>query len=61
MHKIKLNENVTKIMEINMNTDHIFKMNATVIEKYEHIKYLGFMADKKLKLNEHIYYMCKII
>ena len=44
-----------------MNSDELFEINDSVIEKVEHIKYLGFVIDKKLNLNEHINYTCKKI
>lgn len=61
MNKLKLNENKTKIIEINMSTEVIFKINDQIIEKVEYIKYLGFVIDKKLKFKEHIDYTCKKI
>ena len=61
MNKLKLNENKTKIMDINMYTIDIFKINDWVLDKVEHINYLGFIIHKKLKMNEHIEYMCKKI
>lgn len=61
MNKLKLNENKTKIMEINMDNSSVFKINNTVIEKVEKIKYLGFIIDKKINLKEHIDYICKKI
>ena len=54
MNKLKLNENKTKLMQINMNNELVFKLNIQVIETVTQIKYLGFIIDKKLKLNEHI-------
>ena len=59
MKKLKLNENKTKIMEINLNSEEIFKINDTVIERVEYIKYLDFIIDKKLNFNEQIDYLCK--
>ena len=55
MNKLKLNENKTKLMQINMNNELVYKINNQVIETVNKIKYLGFIIDKKLKLNEHIY------
>ena len=40
-----------------MNFDEVLKINETVIEKVEHIKYLGYIIDKTLNLNEHRLYM----
>ena len=37
MNKFKLNERKTKIMEVNLNSDEVYKM------KVEHIKYPGFI------------------
>lgn len=59
MNKLKLNENKTKIMEINMNSDELFKINDEIIEKVEHMSYLGFIIDKDLKFKKHIDYICK--
>ena len=42
MNEVKLNENQIKIMEINLNSEEIFKVNDTVIEKVAYIEYLGF-------------------
>ena len=47
MNKIKLTENKTKIIEINMNSDKVFKLN-TVTEKVEHIKYLHICSRRGL-------------
>ena len=44
MNKLKL--------EINLNSEEIFKINDTLIEKVECIKYLGFIIDKKLNFNK---------
>lgn len=61
MNKLKLNENKTKLMEINMNNESVFKINNEVIEKVNEIKYLGFIIDKQLKFKEHMEYICKKI
>lgn len=61
MNKLKLNENKTKLMEINMTSETIFEINDEIIEKVKHIKYLGFIIDKELKFKEHMEYMCKKI
>lgn len=61
INKLKLNENKTKIMEINMTGDENFEINGNTIEKVPHIKYLGFIIDNKIKFNEHIDYICKKI
>ena len=44
---------------MNLNSEEIFKINDTVIEKVEYIKYLGFIIDKKLNFNEQLDYLCK--
>lgn len=59
MNKLKLNENKTKILEINTRNNKIFKINNRVIEKVDQIKYLGFIIDKELKFKTHIDYICK--
>ena len=46
MNKLKLNENKTKLLEINMNNNILFKINNVIIEKVNSIKYLGFIIDK---------------
>lgn len=61
MNKLKLNENKTKIMEINMTSNMTIEINNKIIEKVESIKYLGFVIDKNLKFKEHIDYICKKI
>lgn len=61
MNKLKLNESKTKIMEINMNCNVIFKINNETIEKVKQIKYLGFVIDKELKFKQHVEYICKKI
>ena len=43
-------------MKININSEEVFKVNDTVIEKVDHIKYLAFIIDKKLNLNQHRLY-----
>ena len=48
---------IIKLLEkINMNTDGLFKINDTVIEKVEceRIKYPEIIIDKKLKFNKYI-------
>ena len=57
--KFKLNENKTKLLEINMNNNIILKINNVIIEKVNSIKYLGFIIDKGLKFNDHIEFICK--
>ena len=52
MNKLKLNENKTKLMQININNELVFKINNQVIETVNQINYLGFIIDKKLILNE---------
>lgn len=61
MNKLKLNENKTKLMEINMNTNRTFQINNVMIEKVNNIKYLGFLIDKGLNFKEHVEYICKKI
>ena len=41
MNKLKLNENKSKLLEINMDNNIIFKINNVIIEKVNSIKYLG--------------------
>ena len=53
MNKLKLNESKTKLIQINMNDDSVIKINNETIEKADRIKYLGFITDQDLKLNEH--------
>lgn len=61
MNKLKLNENKTKIMEVNASSNLIFKINDKLIEKVDRMKYLGFIIDKDLKFNTHLDYICKKI
>lgn len=61
INKLKLNENKTKIMEINMANDEIFEINGKNIEKVSHMKYLGFIIDSKMNFKEHVDYICKKI
>lgn len=61
MNRLKLNENKTKLLEVNMDSESIIKINNEEIEKVNKIKYLGFIIDKDLKLKEHIDYICKKI
>lgn len=61
MNKLKLNESKTKIMEVNSDSNIIFKINNQIIEKVNQIKYLGFIIDKNLKFKNHIDYICKKI
>ena len=60
MNKLKLNESKTQLLQINMNDDSVIKINNETIEKVDRIKYLGYIIDKYLKLNEHIIYIIKI-
>lgn len=48
-------------MEINMRSEMNIELNGEIIEKVDHIKYLGFIIDKNLKLNDHIEFVCKKI
>lgn len=59
MNKLKLNENKTKIMEINVINSTNFEINNKVIEKVDKIKYLGCIIDKHLNFKDHIEYLCK--
>lgn len=61
MNKLKLNEDKTKIMKINMNSNTTFEINNNKIERVKSIKYLGFIIDEKLNFNEHMEYTCKKI
>ena len=61
MNKLKLNENKTKSLEINMDNNIIFKINNVMIEKVNSIKYLDFIIDKELKFNGHMEFICKKI
>ena len=61
MNKLKLNKNKTKLLEINMDNNIIFKINNVIIEKVNSIKYLGFIIDKELKFNDHMEFICKRI
>lgn len=61
MNKLKLNESKTKIMEINANSNKIFKINNEIIERVNKIKYLGFVIDQDLKFHDHTDYICKKI
>ena len=61
MNKLKLNESKTKLLQINTTDDSIIKINNETIKKVDRIKYLGFIIDKDLKLNERIDYKCKKI
>ena len=59
MNKLKLNETKTKLLQINMNDDSVIKIHSEMIKKVYRIKYLKFIADKDIKLNEHIDYIAK--
>ena len=61
MNKLKLNENKTKLLEINMDNNIIFKINNVIMEEVNSIKYLGFIIDKALEFNEHMEFICKKI
>ena len=54
INKLKLNEDKTKLMEINMQYNSIFGINNVVIEKVNSVKYLGFIIDTDLKIKEHL-------
>ena len=51
MNKLKLSDTKPKQL----------KINNEMIEKFNRIKYLGFIIDKDFKLNQHIDYICKKI
>ena len=59
MNNLKLNENKTKVLEINMNNNIIFKINNVIIEKVNSLKYMGFIIDKELKFNDHMEFVRK--
>ena len=61
MYKLKLSDTKPKQLKINMNDDSVIIINNETIEKVNRIKYLGFIIDKDLKLNQHIDYICKKI
>ena len=50
MNKLKPNKNKTKLLEINMDNNIIFKINNVIIEEVNSIKYLGFIIDKGIKI-----------
>ena len=58
INKLKLNENKTKLMEINMQPNSSFGINNVGIEKVNSVKYLGFIIDRDLKLKKHLEYIC---
>ena len=59
INKLKLNENKSKLMEINIHTS-LFGINNAVIGKVNSIKYLGLIIDRNLKLKEHLECICII-
>ena len=61
MNKLNLNEDKTKLLEINMDNNIIFKINNVIIEKVNSIKYLGCIIDKGLKFNDHMEFICEKI
>ena len=61
INKLKLNENKTKLMKINMQSNSSFEINNVVIEKVNSIKSLGFIIDRDLKLKEQLKYLCRKI
>ena len=61
MNKLKLNEEKTKMMVINSNSEINIEINGKLIENVKIIKYLGVIIDKNLNFNEHIEYVCKKI
>ena len=61
MNKLKLNANKTKLLQINMDNNTIFKTNIVLVEKVNSIKYLSFIIDKELKFNDFIVFTCKKI
>ena len=58
MNKLKLNEDKTKIMEINMNNSSDMEINNKIIEKLDIIKYLGFIIGNGMNFKDHIDYIC---
>ena len=61
MNKLKLNANKTKLLEINMDKNIIFKINNVIIGNVNSTKYLGFIIHKELKFNDHMEFICKKI
>ena len=57
INKFKLNENKTKLMEVNMQSNSPFRTNSVVIIEVSSIKYLGFIIDRDLKLKQHLKYI----
>ena len=57
MNKLKLNEDKTKIMEINMNNNSDMEINNKIVEKVEKIEYLGFIIDNGMNFKDHMDYM----
>lgn len=61
INKLKLNEQKTKLMNLNLNNDTCIEINGRTIENVRSIKYLGMIIDKELNFNEHVDYICKKI
>ena len=61
MNKLKLNEQKTKLMNLNLNSETCIEINGRTIENVGSIKYLGMIIDKDLNFNEHVDYICKKI
>ena len=61
INKLKLNENKTKLMKINMHAIVHLELISAVIENVNSIKYLGFIIDSDLKLKEHLDSTCRKI
>ena len=57
MNKLKLNEDKTKIMEINMNNNSDMEINNKIVEKVEKIKYISFIIDNRMNFKYHRDYM----
>ena len=58
---MKLNENNTKLIQVNMQSNSSFGINNVAIEKVNSIKYLVFIIDSDLKLKEHLEYIFRKI
>ena len=59
MNKLTINEDKTKIMEINMNNNSDMEVNNKIIEKPEKIKCLGFIIDNGVNFKDLIDYISK--
>ena len=61
INKLTLIENRIKLIEINMNTDKLIKIDNVIIERVNTIKYFRFLIDKCLNFKQYIEYTCKKI